>query len=168
MPQADASLPPEARSVSQVRRLARESAEGWGVEQVEWTLSQLVTELATNAVIHAGTSFQVRLSLSGGLLRCEVTDASPQVPRPRRYALEATTGRGLSMIEQLSDAWGVKPHAGGKTVWFELSLDDGETTEDLDEATVAADRPALDPSRRAVPRASEASAAAGGWSRYAA
>ena len=124
VPSSAESFPPAPESVSAARRLAVDAVAGWGCESLEDDVRAVVSELATNAVIHAGTTFQVRLSLSGGLLRCEVTDESPQVPRPRRYAPEATTGRGLSMIEQLADAWGVSAHTGGKTVWFELALDE--------------------------------------------
>lgn len=104
----------------QARRAARRALTEWDAETLEWTVSQLVSELATNAVIHAGTTFEVRLTLTGAQLRCEVSDTSPRIPRPRAYAADATTGRGLLLVERLATAWGVLRRAGGKTVWFGL------------------------------------------------
>lgn len=157
------TVPPETVSVSQVRRRARQLLGEWGAEAYEWLLSQLLTEVSTNAVLHAATAFEVRLQLSGERLRCEVTDTSPKVPRPRRHhAPDATTGRGLTLVEELSTAWGVTRREGGKTVWFELSRgaaeDDGATTTSTGDGSA---RPSARPRRagtrrtasRQVPRA---------------
>lgn len=84
----------------------------------------LVSELVTNAVLHARTSItlQVRRTESG--VRIEVIDASPRSPQPRDYSDQATTGRGLTLVESLAAAWGMEPHDRGKTVWFELCDED--------------------------------------------
>lgn len=134
------SLPPDVRSVASARRAARQALADWDADAFEWALSQLLTEVATNAVIHAATSFQVSIALDGDRLRCEVRDGSPRVPRRRRYSADATTGRGLSLIDQLAASWGVTVLAGGKTVWFELadSGSGGGLEADLD-AFLAAD-----------------------------
>lgn len=122
MPQSVLTLPPQTSSVVQARRAVRLALAEWDAERLEWTVSQLVSELATNAVIHAGTTFEVRLSLTGQHLRCEVSDTSPRNPRTRAYAADATTGRGLLLVERLATAWGVLRRVGGKTVWFELDV----------------------------------------------
>ena len=71
----------------------------------------LVSELVANAVLHAGTPCVVRV---------EVRDEDPRLPTVKDYGPDAVTGRGLHIIEWLSDRWGVDGDERGKTVWFEL------------------------------------------------
>ncbi|MGG7379792.1 ATP-binding protein, partial [Escherichia coli] len=66
-----------------------------------------VTELATNAVIHARTSFSVIVSLREGTLRIGVRDACLDVPIPRFAKPEEPTGRGLRVLQAVTTAWGV-------------------------------------------------------------
>ena len=112
-------------TVAEARRWARAVVTAWDADDLEWELSQLLTEVVTNAVLHAGTTLRVVLEqdAASGRLRCEVTDGSPARPRVRRHSTEATTGRGLQLLESVATSWGVQPVGGGKTVWFEL---DGE------------------------------------------
>jgi anti-sigma regulatory factor (Ser/Thr protein kinase) len=135
------TLSPDTRSVVQARRGARDVLTSWDAEVFEWPVSQLLTELATNVVLHAGTPFEVALSLHGDRLRCEVSDTSPRPPRIRHYSAEASTGRGMHMVEQLSASWGVIRRPGGKTVWFELdaAIGDRDAEPDLDSFLDAAD-----------------------------
>ena len=116
------TLSPRADSVTRARHWARGVVNAWEAEDLEWALSQLLTEVVTNAVLHAGTEVVVVLhclpTQSG--LRCEVSDASSSRLRRRHHSAEATTGRGLVLLEQLADAWGVETHPAGKTVWFEV------------------------------------------------
>jgi hypothetical protein len=75
-------------------------------------------------------------------VRICIVDASPLAPKVRSYGEDATTGRGLQLVQSLSAAWGVQPRRPGKTVWVELLVDgsstlppglDGEAdTDDLD------------------------------------
>jgi anti-sigma regulatory factor (Ser/Thr protein kinase) len=118
-------LDPDTSSVARARRWARETVEGWQADGQEWTVSQLLTEIVTNAVLHADTRFRVRLEQDLGTrrLRCEVTDTSAVRPRLRHHGAEATTGRGLQMVAELAQGWGVVAMDGGKTVWFELDAD---------------------------------------------
>ena len=141
VPPAAVTLEPEARSVVEARRAAREALQAWDVEACEWVVSQLVSELATNAVLHAGTVFRVVLTLRKRRLRCEVIDGSDRPPRLRHYTAEASTGRGLRLVDKLSSAWGVVPGPRGKTVWFELDTDAGDEVPepDLDAFLDAAD-----------------------------
>jgi anti-sigma regulatory factor (Ser/Thr protein kinase) len=97
----------------------------------------LVSELATNAVIHAATAYEVTVRRLGDSVRVEVTDASPAAARRSRYGPTSGTGRGLGMVEDLAAQWGVHAVATGKVVWFELPVhrraagDDGERGGDL-------------------------------------
>jgi anti-sigma regulatory factor (Ser/Thr protein kinase) len=80
----------------------------------------VVTELATNAVLHARSGFSVELQRRGDRVRLAVSDASPARPVVRDPSLLATSGRGLRIVAALAADWGVLPDAGGKTVWAEL------------------------------------------------
>jgi anti-sigma regulatory factor (Ser/Thr protein kinase) len=114
-------------TVAEARRWARGILTAWDADDLEWELSQLLTEVVTNAVLHAGTALRVVLQqdAASGRLRCEVTDGSPVRPRVRRHSAEATTGRGLQLLESVATSWGVEPVTAGKTVWFELDDEDG-------------------------------------------
>jgi anti-sigma regulatory factor (Ser/Thr protein kinase) len=87
----------------------------------------LVSEAATNALLHSGSgdggTFSVEYLISGDRLRVEVRDGgSPVGPRRRVHHLESMTGRGLDLFDALSDRWGVDGSPDGWTVWFELDL----------------------------------------------
>jgi anti-sigma regulatory factor (Ser/Thr protein kinase) len=87
----------------------------------------LVSEAATNAVLHSGSgdngTFSVAYLLSDHLLRVEVHDGGgPTGPRRRVHHLESVTGRGLELFDALSDRWGVDGGPEGWTIWFELDL----------------------------------------------
>jgi anti-sigma regulatory factor (Ser/Thr protein kinase) len=116
------TLDPSPRSVPAARAWARDLAETWDLGDLDWTLMQLLTELVTNSVLHARTGLVVRLEQETGTggVRCQVTDFSPGRPRRRAHTAEATTGRGLQMLDQLSSSWGVESTPTGKSVWFEL------------------------------------------------
>jgi len=80
----------------------------------------LVSELATNAVIHARTPFTITVSRDGDTIRVGVHDRSAVSPRRRAYGLDATTGRGLRLVATIASNWGIDAEPGGKVVWFEV------------------------------------------------
>ncbi len=55
-------------------------------------------------------------------MRVEIDDPSPQVPVVRHPDAVDEHGRGVLLVDQLANAWGVEPHDDGKTVWFELDV----------------------------------------------
>jgi hypothetical protein len=56
------------------------------------------------------------------MLHGEVSDANPLLPKPQPEAsLEQTGGRGLLLVGEVADRWGVAAHERGKTVWFEVA-----------------------------------------------
>ncbi|NLA36248.1 MAG: SpoIIE family protein phosphatase [Actinobacteria bacterium] len=79
-----------------------------------------VSELATNAVIHAQSDFRVCVHASHSVIRVEVSDSSPQLPVVGEPGPNGVGGRGIRILEHLSTRWGVEDHDGAKTVWFEL------------------------------------------------
>ena len=104
------------------RRFLTETLAGWGVSDIDLTASLVLSELVTNAVLHAKTEIVVRLYQLDEGVRIEVEDGSPRGLVPRSYALDATTGRGLSLVDALSQSWGVELTGSGKVVWCELEL----------------------------------------------
>ena len=114
-------LDPVADAVARARRHVRRALRDLDAVEVEDSAELAVSELVTNAVLHARTplTLAVRATPAGGV-RVEVADASPVPLRVRRLGAAATTGRGLLVVEALSSEWGVEPlPAGpGKTVWF--------------------------------------------------
>ena len=114
-------LDAEPRSVGRARRFGAAPLEGWGLRRplVE-TCVLLVSELATNAVLHARTEFTVSIEREPRL-RIEVFDGDPRLPHARDFGPEAASGRGLHLVERLAVSSGTVTHAtGGKSVWFEL------------------------------------------------
>ena len=83
---------------------------------------QVVSELATNAIVHARSSFTVVLSGLPASILLEVLDLSGTAPVPRTAAALDLAGRGLAIVAALSLDWGVTARsAGGKTVWAEFA-----------------------------------------------
>ena len=119
-------LPGEPGAVSTARRWLTESLRAWPGPRVE-TARLLVSEVVTNAVLHARTDIEVRLWVEEGLARVEVADRHPSTPLPKHYRADAATGRGLRLLASLADRWGVARTATGKTVWFELGRQPGST-----------------------------------------
>jgi anti-sigma regulatory factor (Ser/Thr protein kinase) len=113
-------LPPAPSSVGAARDVVRDLLDSSGRNDLVEPATLLVSEVVTNAILHAGTEIDVRASLDDTGLRVEVADGSEHLPTRRRYERTAGTGRGLMLLEELVDDWGVSRHAEGKTVWFHL------------------------------------------------
>ena len=118
-------FPPRPTSVGEARRMIREGLVEAGREDLLETAELLVSEIVTNALVHAGTYIDVAFTFVGGGLRVEVADGSPHPPTVRGYGPSAGTGRGLMLLEQRVDDWGVLPGEAGKTVWFQLAAGGG-------------------------------------------
>ena len=123
MLECKAEFSPDPASVPSVRRFVRQTLLGWDAEAWEYPVSALVTELATNAVLHARTPFAVELFYDGRQLRLSVSDRSPRLPLRKAHGPEATTGRGLDLVGALSASWGIDRRASGKTVWCSIGPD---------------------------------------------
>ena len=115
-------LRPEARSIGDARRFTHRTLDGWCLEHLSDNAALLVSEVATNALLHDSGPAQLRLCASDAELRIEVHDTSPELPRRRSFSATATTGRGLMLLEELAAAWGAEPTPAGKQVWFTLPV----------------------------------------------
>jgi anti-sigma regulatory factor (Ser/Thr protein kinase) len=108
------------------RTFAADSLEAWAIRTEDVEAVQLVvSELVTNALLHAPESPTITLDLfmSGSAIRVMVSDQSPRQPVRRHHATpwSAENGRGVALIDTLADRWGTEPYPpGGKTVWCEL------------------------------------------------
>ena len=112
-------FPPEPQSAPEARHFVLETG-GSNDADENLRLATIVSEVVTNAILHAGTAFTVKVAHGEGSIRVEVTDDSGALPVKRSYGSSAATGRGLHIIEAMSDKWGVSMQDTGKTVWFEL------------------------------------------------
>ncbi|WP_405998776.1 SpoIIE family protein phosphatase [Streptomyces sp. NBC_00829] len=112
-------LDPEDAAPSRARRLARRALARWGLEELSDSVELLVSEVVTNAVRYAERPVTLRL-LRTDVLRCEVGDDSPQLPRQRRARDTDEGGRGLFLVNRLARRWGATRLSTGKVVWFEL------------------------------------------------
>lgn len=106
------------------RRITADVLSTWGHADAADAATLLVSEVVTNAILHAGSEIELRLTTAPHHLRVEVRDTSMLVPALRRYQADAVTGRGLELVETVAAAWGVIPEPDGKVVWFELALDE--------------------------------------------
>ncbi|MDP9436559.1 MAG: ATP-binding protein [Actinomycetota bacterium] len=137
MVSASTTLPPAASSVPTARRWAESLLTGWGHPDAGWTAACIVSELAANCALHARTTFTLAVTRSDkDWLLLEISDGSTVLPRPRLYGTTSTTGRGLRIVDAMSDGWGVEPRSDGrtgKTVWVRLSTRAQSSTDDEDD-----------------------------------
>jgi len=105
-------------SAAQARRLVADAIGDDG--QLCEIAVLLVSELVANAVLHAGTPCLVLVEHDAERVRVEVRDEDPRLPVMKDYGTTAVTGRGLHIVDRLSDRWGFSGDDVSKTVWFEL------------------------------------------------
>ncbi len=121
MQAAERTFAPEAESIGQARHFLLDELAAWGLSELSFSAELALSELATNALLHAGTCFTVEaVRLPDGALRLSVADSVRRVPRQRAYGAQATTGRGVALVASLSRAWGVDRFPTGKCVWCEI------------------------------------------------
>jgi anti-sigma regulatory factor (Ser/Thr protein kinase) len=81
-----------------------------------------VSEAVTNAIRHAEGVAALRLAVGRGTVRVEVADAVPGELAASDPGPDATSGRGLLIIQSIASRWGVRPDQQMKVVWFEVDL----------------------------------------------
>ncbi|WP_435854653.1 SpoIIE family protein phosphatase [Streptomyces longwoodensis] len=113
-------LEPEVSAPREARRLARRALSRWGLEDLTDSVELLVSEVVTNAVRYASRPVTLRL-LRTDVLRCEVGDDVPQLPRLRQARATDEGGRGLYLVNRLTRRWGATRLSAGKVVWFEVT-----------------------------------------------
>lgn len=123
-PSFAATLPPSPQSVRTARTMAEQCLCAVMDSEKLATVKLLVSELVTNAVVHAGTACHLQLNYSEeGLLRAEISDTGAGTPEARNGHGPVECGNGLQLVDALAARWGVTPAVpAGKRVWFELPL----------------------------------------------
>ena len=110
--------------IQQIRRIVAAQLRYWRLDPLIEAAASATSELLANVHRHAKPDKKcgVRLTLAGDRLTVAVTDHDPRLPQLRPMEPLETTGRGLTMVEALSDSWGTDllPEDTGKTVWFVL------------------------------------------------
>ena len=113
--QTSRTFEPLVTSAGDVRRFVDAALAEWQIQ--DGLVSFLANELATNAILHARTEFEVRLTRKGSTCRIEVTDANPRVPVLQPVPAEAPSGHGMMIMNRQAESWGVELAPEGKTVW---------------------------------------------------
>ncbi|RSS61231.1 SpoIIE family protein phosphatase [Streptomyces sp. WAC06614] len=115
--------PGDPEGPATARHLVRAAAAAWGAPDRADEIELAADELMTNALVHTQGGGEVSLRLTtDGRIRVEVEDTSSALPRRREAGDWAVSGRGLLLVDQLADAWGVEPRGGGKCVWCEFHV----------------------------------------------
>ena len=118
----EANFSKQPRSVALARRFTEEVLGGVPTPTVH-EIVLMVSELATNAVVHAATTFRLSIERTDKLVRVEVLDGGGGHTHLRSPSNGDLHGRGLQLVDALSDQWGTTEYGeDGKTVWFVRSL----------------------------------------------
>jgi anti-sigma regulatory factor (Ser/Thr protein kinase) len=129
-----ADYPPSPQVVGEARRWLVRLLSRWDLAELSDDAALLLTELVTNAVVHAHSQVHVAATVADGILEVGVTDHAPHshlpgppdaVPAQRTEVSVAglrESGRGLALVDHIADAWGVSELGKGKQVWFRLSV----------------------------------------------
>jgi anti-sigma regulatory factor (Ser/Thr protein kinase) len=108
-----------AESVAGARHFVRDVLSEEPRETVE-AAELMASELATNCVRHARSDFELAIHRSRRVIRVEVSDHGQGRPVLRSLTPREQSGRGLQIVQKLSEDWGISPSPNGKLVWFSL------------------------------------------------
>lgn len=117
------TLPASGRSAAAARSFVRSFCRTHAVPvTVEVDALLLTSELMSNTYLHARSAAKLCLAVTAGVLLIEVSDDCPTHPVLGTAVHAAESGRGVMIMDALAHRWGVRAHATGKTVWFELAV----------------------------------------------
>ncbi|SES35806.1 Anti-sigma regulatory factor (Ser/Thr protein kinase) [Pedococcus cremeus] len=118
---AETRLPNDKTAPGSARAFLREAACEVHHAEVLGEAELLVSELVTNAVLHGAPPITLRVECDGTRLRVSVTDRNSDPAYVRDAGPEDESGRGIRLVDFISDEWGVEPRLGeGKDVWFTI------------------------------------------------
>lgn len=114
------TFPPDTRSVRAARAFVNEVVQPCPAGD---DIALVVSELAANAVLHTATPFTVSITARTDAVRVEVEDGSSQLPNLPAESQLVPTGRGLRIVQELTQARGAHQTPDGKVVWAEVRVD---------------------------------------------
>ena len=119
---ARVDVPADAFGPTMARRLVVATTVGWGLASLSADAELVVSELVTNALLHAPgpESFELCVVRRPGGIRLELADGSSIAPVIRELEDGRPGGRGLRIVQTIAVAWGHDEEGGGKRVWVEL------------------------------------------------
>ncbi|MCL6738222.1 SpoIIE family protein phosphatase [Streptomyces neyagawaensis] len=115
--------PGDPEALTEARHMIGAAVRTWGARERADEIELVADELITNALMHTEGSAIVTLRALTGTerrLRVEVEDSSSALPRRREAGESGVSGRGLLLVDRLTDVWGVEARGGGKCVWCEF------------------------------------------------
>jgi anti-sigma regulatory factor (Ser/Thr protein kinase) len=113
-------LPPEPRSAGVARRALADACGQWGVDDLVDIATLAMSELVTNAIVHAGSPILVLAEYDAGNLTMAVADGNNQLPALLPPDDVREGGRGVAIVAQLGATWGVQSTVLGKIVWVNI------------------------------------------------
>jgi MEDS: MEthanogen/methylotroph, DcmR Sensory domain/Histidine kinase-like ATPase domain len=116
------TFPRTVRAPREARHFLAGLLAQWRDERLAGDAALVVTELASNAVVHARSGFTVGLAVNGSGIRITVSDSAPVPGGQRDPALPARRGHGLGVVAAVAAGWGVRPTSAGKAVWADFCL----------------------------------------------
>ncbi|MER5209829.1 SpoIIE family protein phosphatase [Streptomyces sp. NPDC002838] len=119
-------IPADPALVAPIRKQVVSQLDIWALSEVAFTAELVVSELVTNAIRYGSRPIRLRLIHDATTLICEVSDTSHTAPHLRRAKTWDEGGRGLLLVAQLTQRWGSRHTADGKTIWAEIALLDEE------------------------------------------
>jgi anti-sigma regulatory factor (Ser/Thr protein kinase)/anti-anti-sigma regulatory factor len=114
-------LRPVPDACRQVRQLVDQACATWHRRDVAAVAALIASELVANVVRHAHTTMEFTMGLRDGRMWLAVRDGSRRMPRPVDPGVTDAGGRGLRLVRELTDSWGVLPVPDGKVVWTRLT-----------------------------------------------
>lgn len=122
-PEAVLELPQDLGSVRSARRFVRKTLGEWDLLPLLDDALLVVSELAANAITHAGSEYRIRLTATPRSVRIEVRDCGEGTPEPQPQSMTSESGRGLLMVAAIAASWGIeRSDDRRKLVWAELAL----------------------------------------------
>ncbi|MET9296501.1 SpoIIE family protein phosphatase [Streptomyces sp. NPDC003077] len=122
----------EPQRIAEARRQVRDVLHDWADPDQVDSAVLMVSEMVTNVLTHTDGDALLVAEITGEMgsrrIHVDVADSSDELPHRRSPGEMASSGRGLVLLELLAGAWGVEPRGDGKSTWFEMYEDAGETT----------------------------------------
>ncbi|MEU2355774.1 SpoIIE family protein phosphatase [Streptomyces misionensis] len=121
---AEWDVPADPAAVSRLRRAVSERLARWGLEEAAFGMELVLSELVTNAIRYGSEPVRLRLIRDRTLI-IEVADGSSTSPHLRYAGTTDEGGRGLFLVQQMTERWGTRYSPQGKVIWAEMAVRQG-------------------------------------------